>query len=320
MRGRDLGPFFLGADEKLLGPVFAEIDRQKAIVDGNHKLICDLSTEACRLFDLAADPAEQRNLVDQKAQEAERLRAKMQAWMSAETRFEHPETQLDATIRRTLERGRLGQAAALPELAKLLQSPLLEVRAEAARLIVRLPPDPSVQLDGDDDWIRVARARLGEKVALPECAQPSELCGWVALVRGDAAELGRALESAGDDRELEVQLVAALGKTRDARALDPLLVHLGAVRTRVETVRALEALGDARAAPVLARWVAADPYIPVRVAMAHALGTLGGPDAEAALRALAADDAEPEVRAAALTSTLTSLKPPATPDKAHGRP
>src|SRR5439155_15329007 len=136
----------------------------------------------------------------------------------------------------------------------------------------------------------------------PDCAQSSELCGWVALARGDAAELGRALDNAGDDRELEVQLLAALGKSHDPRALDPLLVHLGAVRTRLETVRAIEALGDARAVPFLARWVAADPYIPVRSAMARALGTLGGAEAEQALRALLAVETEPEVREAALTS------------------
>ena len=45
MRGRDLGPW-LGpsppADAAAHGPVFGEIDRQKMIVDGNHKLVCDL--------------------------------------------------------------------------------------------------------------------------------------------------------------------------------------------------------------------------------------------------------------------------------------
>src|SRR6185369_9795430 len=174
MRGRDLGPFFLGADEKLLGPVFAEIDRQKAIVDGNRKLVCDLSSEACRLFDLEVDPSETINLVDRQPAEAERLRAKMEAWMRAETRFEHPELSADPATRAILERGRLGQAAALPELARLLGSTEPEVRSEAARLIARLPPDPSIHLPGDEPWIRVARARRGEKLTLSECPEGSD--------------------------------------------------------------------------------------------------------------------------------------------------
>jgi arylsulfatase A-like enzyme len=313
MRGRDLGPFFLGADERLLGPVFAEIDRQKAIVDGNHKLICDLSSEACRLFDLASDPGEKLNLIDRDANTAERLRGRLDAWLAKEARFESPTLAADAQTRRVLERGRLGEAAALPELARLLSSSDQEVRQAAARLIVRLPPDPKVPLSGDDPWIRVARARLGEKVALPECQEASELCGWVALVRGDAAELGRALENAGEDRQLEVQLLGALGRSHDPRALDPLLIHLGTVRARVETVHAIETLSDARAVPFLARWVAHDPYIPVRVAMAHALGALG---AKPALEELLAVESEPEVREAA----LTSLKRPATPGTPDGRP
>ena len=51
MRGRDLGPWLLpppatppaGAH----GPVFAEIDQKKMIVDGDHKLVCDLASDAC---------------------------------------------------------------------------------------------------------------------------------------------------------------------------------------------------------------------------------------------------------------------------------
>src|SRR5262249_50071087 len=115
------------------------------------------------------------------------------------------------------------------------------------------------------------------------------------------------------DRQLEVQLLGALGRSHDPRALDPLVIHLGTVRARVETVHAIETLGDARAVPFLARWVAHDPYIPVRVAMAHALGALG---AMQALQDLLTVESEPEVREA----VLTSLKRPATPDTPDGRP
>jgi HEAT repeat protein len=134
----------------------------------------------------------------------------------------------------------------------------------------------------------------------------------VALQTGDPVALGRALESVGEDRALEVQLLFALGKTHDPRALDPLIVHLGAVRTRVETVAALVELGDARAVPFLARWIGGDPYIPVRAAMAGALGKLGRDEqtratARAALQALIAVETEQPVLAAA-RDALTSLR------------
>ncbi len=182
---------------------------------------------------------------------------------------------------------------------------------EAARLLVKLPPDPATRpfLVGDDPWIRIARARLGDAARLPTCADGDELCPYAALASRDPLELGRALELI-DDRELEAQLVAALGATHDPRALDPLLVHLAAVRTRVETVRALEALDDARAVPPLARWLANDPYIPVRAAMAHALGRLGAHDkvtARESLTALLAVEREAEVVGAA-RAALSELR------------
>ncbi len=72
MRGRDLSPWLsaAGAPLSALGPVYAEIDRQKMIVAGNHKLVCDLASDACRLFDLQRDPAERRNLIDSSRDEA----------------------------------------------------------------------------------------------------------------------------------------------------------------------------------------------------------------------------------------------------------
>jgi arylsulfatase A-like enzyme len=310
MRGRDLGPWLSppGAPDSRLGPVFSEIDRKKMIVDGSLKLICDLSSEACQLYDLAADPAERHDLADQRRDDAERLRAKLESWMAEETRFESPALAVaDPAARRVLMRGRMGEGAAAPELARLLSSNIAAVREEAARLLSRLPPDPSTQpfLVGDDPWVRIARARLGDRSApLPDGA---EYRPYVALVTRDPDTLAAALEEVHDDRELEAQLVAALGATHDPRALDPLLIHLAEVRTRLDTVRALEALGDVRAVPYLGRWVANDPYIPVRVAMAHALGSLGGVEARAALRELVAVEREAEVVAAA-RAALTSRR------------
>ncbi len=318
MRGRDLGPWLSasGAPDAALGPTFAEIDRQKMIVDGSDKLICDLASDSCQRFDLAHDPAEHHNLVDSEPQKAERLRGRLDAWMQAETRFEQPSLDgVDAATRRCLERGRLGEAAAVPELARLLGSSNAAVQKEAARLLCRLPPDPATLplLVGDDPWVLVARARLGDGSArLPSVVAGDELFPYVALVTRDPLQLSAALEQAGEDRALQLQLVAALGATHDPRALDALMIQLADVRTRVETVHAIVALGDVRAVPRLAAWAPADPYINVRLAMVEALARLGAHDkatraaAGEALTKLIAVEPEPRVLAAA-RSALSSL-------------
>jgi arylsulfatase A-like enzyme len=297
MRGRDLGPWLLGAPDGELGPIFAEIDRQKSIVDGHDKLICDLEADACKLFDLEHDPREQKNLIESQHEKADKLRATLDGWMREEMRFEHAAGQ-DAETRRVFERARMGEKSAAPALAKLLGG---KFHDEAAQLLVRLPPDPATApfLVGDDPWIQVARARLQLPAQLPACKEASDLCCHVALLKKDPEDLSRALDFVTDDRELEVQLVEALGRSHDPRALDPLLIHLAAVRTRVETVHAIEELNDARAVPWLARWMPNDPYIPVRAQMATTLGKLGGPEARAAIRALLTVEKEPEVISAA---------------------
>ncbi len=84
-----------------------------------------------------------------------------------------------ARCRTPIERGRLGNAAAAPELAALLgasEAPLLE-RREAGELLVALPPQPGTapllaRAAGDRDptiadWVAIARFRLGEAAAKP---------------------------------------------------------------------------------------------------------------------------------------------------------
>ena len=328
MRGRDLGPWLSaeGAPADALGPELAEIDRKKMIVDGHDKLICDLENDACQLFDLAADPHEQHDLSSD-APRLARLRGKLDQWMAAETRFEHEQapSPSDDRTRRLLERGRLGDKGATRELAQLASTPGDgPARREAARLLATLPPDRAVraQLEEaarDPDrplarWATLAVARLGDGPARARvgafigesCDDPAaaELCARAALALGDVGWLGRALERVGDDYDLGIALSRALGATHDGRALDPLLVQLGPVRTRLEVVDALGALGDRRALPTLERWVSAEPYIPVRAAMVRVIAALGpgDPAARESLTRLAAVEHEPLVTRALQTA------------------
>src|SRR5262249_20848077 len=153
----------------------------------------------------------------------------LDAWMQTETRFERPAVALDEASRRALERGRLGDRSATTELANLLDSPDAPTRREAARLLARLPGDEltrgrldAAQRDSDGEVARgatIALARLGDGAAreavrrtLGEaCESGGELCARAALAAGGVAELARALDGVGDDRELEATLVHALG-------------------------------------------------------------------------------------------------------------
>ena len=109
------------------------------IVDGNHKLICDLSTDACSAFDLAADAAERKNRIDEPF--AAPLRARLDAWMVEESRFESSGSDPRAASA-ILDCARLGDAAVAHELPALLPDPFAESRgrAPARGAAARSPP------------------------------------------------------------------------------------------------------------------------------------------------------------------------------------
>jgi arylsulfatase A-like enzyme len=325
MRGQDLSPLFSKETRARFtaarfAPQFAEIDRKKMIVVAKDKLICDLETESCQLFDVAADPGEQHPRDD--AAKTAQLRARLDAWLNAQTRFEAGGVAaLDEPTRKVLERGRLGDRTAARELARLVSEGEESVRVEAARLLASLPPDPATRAAlegarhdvGAQHWVEVDLARLGDAAAqktvagfiAEACAAPGEvpLCARAALALGDPAWLARALEratAAGDgtiDEPLVLKLAQTLGASHDPHALDALLPALGPVRTRAGVVDAIAALGDVRAIPTLERWLPADPYIPVRAAIARALVTLGpaDPTVRTTLEAHAAVERDPLV-------------------------
>ena len=70
------------------GPVFAEIGRKKMVVLGADKLICDLSTEACQLFNLEVDPGEHHNLIGEEPALLARLRGLLDRSLAESRRFE----------------------------------------------------------------------------------------------------------------------------------------------------------------------------------------------------------------------------------------
>jgi len=127
------------------------------------------------------------------------------------------------------------------------------------------------------------------------------------------------------DEPLQKALLAALGRSHDARALDSLMVALGTVRTRLDCVAALATLADARALPTLLLWLPNEPYVPVRAAMAGLVAELAAKSpadkraATSVLATLAAVEHEPPVMAAVVRA-LHALGAPAVIDLAHVAP
>ncbi|HSS40895.1 MAG TPA: sulfatase, partial [Polyangia bacterium] len=148
MRGADLGPW-LGsppAAAARLPPAFAELEDRRMVSLAGEKLICDMRQSLCAYYDLTTDPHEKRNLADERPGRVAALRGLLDRWLDAHLTFEPGAGGQGAAgaSSRAIERGRLGDASAAPELAALLAAPAPAAeRREAARLLVELPPQPA---------------------------------------------------------------------------------------------------------------------------------------------------------------------------------
>jgi len=125
----------------------------------------------------------------------------------------------------------------------------------------------------------------------------------------EGAILGLARVAGREDLNRRVLATTALGLTRQAAAVTPLLRLLGDPHPKVKAnaARALAAVGNSRATMSLAA-ILADPVAraPVRQAIAESLGRLGDPEAVPILLQ-ATGETEPAVRKAAVVS-LGQLK------------
>lgn len=307
MRGTDLGPW-LGqppAPEQSLPAAFAEVEDKRMIAIGTEKLICDTSKDFCSFFDLATDPGERRDLVDERAARVADLRGKLDAWLAQQARYEARLVGAAAgggELAAAIARARLGDATAATALARqLLGGGALVARREAASLLASaLPPRAETRaellaaVERSDDpelraWAAVAALRGGAtelteqvRALVGEAAARGAWQIHAALVlggHGDAAGvrvLTESLETCGGDVALCKRMLGVLGALRDPAAVGPLLSHLDFVQTRRETVEALGTLGDAAAVGALLGALASDAYVPVRAAAAEALARIGG--------------------------------------------
>jgi HEAT repeat protein len=331
MRGTDLGPWLATppAQDGRLPPVFAEVEDKRMVVMGQEKLICDLAKDYCALHDLGADPREERDLAEVRPQRVAALHQLLDTWLDEQARFEskRPAGADNPAVPKVIERGRMGDPDAAPELAALLQSRApVELRREAARLLVEALPARQdtrslvlAAMDAADDdevrdWAAVATVRLGDAAGRPrlavilarpgsEARRALQLRAALALAQAsDGAGvmvLGEALEACSANEALCKSIIVALGKLRDARAVPALIAHLPDVLTRVEIVQALGEIGDTSGESALVERLKTDEYVPVRMAAARALARMGGARAVLALKWSASHEKEPRVVQAA---------------------
>jgi arylsulfatase A-like enzyme len=329
MRGTDLGPWLATppAPPERLPPAFAELEDKRMVVLGPEKLLCDLHWGFCAYYDLGTDPHERHNLAEERPVRAAFMRGLLDDWLDGHVRLEpllargasNPE---GGPVPRALDRGRLGDLSAAPELAALLnaRAPLSQ-RREAATLLVNLPPRPETaaafaQAASDSDrviadWAAVGSVRLGDGRARARvaaiCADPkadAQLRVRAALALATAGEaggipvLGDALDHC-DDILLCRVIIVSLGKLRDRRAVPILLKHLPEVQNRREMVDALGEIGDPSAEDALVERLHSDGYVTVRVGAAKALARIGDRRVVPHLQGAVRHETEPEVIAAA---------------------
>lgn len=342
MRGRDLSPWLLsGAAALPQRPVYSEIGRKKAVVSGDRKLICDFSIDSCQLFNLTADPREQRNILPVEPQSGAALRQALDRYVTEAQLYEQSPQPGAAGRAAVLSRARMGDRAAIPELVRLLlddRSPA-EARAEVltwlGQLVGAAPPErapaSAVEPALKDEK---ARQRLLEIVQSGE--RPS--AGWAALVllRSDdpssetpllPAIRDTVIASINDDKApAEQRLAAALSlaesrlcsgakpKTADPDCVALYLSALPPTMGLDDPERArplLLILGRSRDARVVAPLVEQLSAVRSRTDIAVALGSLGLPAGRRAigeLSRLLAEDPYVPVRAAAASSLRTLAK------------
>ena len=334
MRGTDLGPWLATppAPAARLPPAFAELEDKRMVSVAGEKLLCDMRLGFCAYYDLTADPHERHNLAEERPERVATLHGLLDGWLDAHLQLEPSQLEpssvsggraatVAGAVPKAIERGRLGDLSAAPDLAALLNSaaPVAE-RREAAALLVGLPPRPETAgalsraaADPDEvlaDWAAVGSVRLADAT---HRARVTALVGDAKTAAELRTRAALALATAGDgsgipvlaealDRHDDILLcrfiIVTLGKLGDRRAVPVLLAHLLEVQNRREMVEALGALADPAAVPALVECLQHDAYVPVRAAAATALAKIGNSDGNADGRS---DGAAPRHLIAVLT-------------------
>ncbi len=310
VRGRDLGAL-LAITEPTVGDgvAFSEVDEAKMFAKGSRRLICNQRTATCALYDVAADPKEERAIVTADA-ELMSMRKAMGALIAGSARLEGFSAGANAwpdALRRAFE----GEGEAAIEVTALLDDVDVEFRRRAAEALARLGRAETAvhvarALVHEDDaltlqWLHVARVRTLRADEGAPFSEDTERAVIALLDQGASLRRYAALALAEGEARGTLSLTSAVA----IRASTVLAEWLPAAREDAELARAVvEGLVTLRpkAGPAVAKLattplLAALSDVRLRAVAARALGLLGDPGAAAGLVAQVSNERHLEARA-----------------------
>ena len=294
VRGRDLTPLLAGRAGGA-GLAFAETDEQTLLAEGTLRLVCARRAAACRLYDIAKDPAERADVSAIELERFEAMKKALRALSGAHGRYELAGLRAEGKAwPEALRRGMAGDGDAALDVASLLDDADRVFRRKAAEVLfelARTETTPALRLavtrDEDDDvrrWAALALARMGEgSTRALELADDRELA-WRRLAALALAESGDArgegtlvgwIEQGGASFERTRDVVRALGKIRSRRAIVPLGKLLADVRLASEAAAALAAIGEPAGRGALLEAFRVERHEAARRAIGDALVRLG---------------------------------------------
>lgn len=277
LAGTDLRPLLSRrAGDSAGGDRFAVAENGSSLrmlASAQHKLICNTRWPDCMLFDLAADPSEQRDAMGAQPAIGARLRGELSAWvsqiasmsaslsaspsMAAKTdRVNTPES---SAFELALARARLRDITVAPALLAHLQAPAIDVeqRREAARVLPFVATGTDAALirqiasaERDEPtlaWLRTTLATLGDEDA---AAHLERTLLATAPPPGQAGPPSTDNSGVGDPNLL-VRGTLAISKTLAAPSTTLIARALALtddVEVRCELFRALPRSGDRGAA------------------------------------------------------------------------
>ncbi len=294
VRGRDLSGFLAGGEPPDdPGHAFAESDGYTLFAERQYRLVCERRSEACRLFDLAKDPAETEDVSPSEPDVLLRLTERARALSASHGHYEtaHGGRAWPGPI----VRGLSGDGSAAPELALLLDDADRGIREKAAELLFSLATEREaaalrLALGREEspiaqNWLALTLTRLGQgaprvrelltgddvrmrRLAALALASAGDRSGESELVRWWAAPEARSYEE-------ELALLEAFGRLRTKDAVGPLVRRLGDVRLRPHVAKALGQIGTKDAVGPLTAVLGRERYQTARVALLQALRELG---------------------------------------------
>jgi HEAT repeat protein len=313
--------------------VFAELDGLKMLRQGRHKLLCDVTRDFCRLYDLAADPGERKDIAPRAPGLTGEMRRALLAWLQRASATGPDRGPTGTAVEELLERAARFETGAAVELGAVLQrraepdAPDDRQRGRAAELLARLPyPGKAAALqgllDGDPDERVRGWAAIG--LALEGRSEVADRIDAIEVPKGDRVKLAyRALALAAlgrpraadelisvlpgiEDVTVRCRMVKALAATGHGSALQALRQAYEVVRSRICVAQALAELRSPDSLPFVRARLADEPYSNVRAALAKAIARIDGERAIPVLRALFRTETE-EVVVSATARSLVGL-------------